>query len=277
MKKALFIIIVFLLAVPLLAGMYKSYAGKGTISDKNKTIYYSFDKRHPLTVSLHGPANYTFYIRALTTDDSKTFPMEITIEGNLFAKVDVKNVKSKYRFNGNSCTKAEVVTISVPSGRFEGKVSPRGRFIGIARVKREKKKEDYIEFVPQGFKEEKLLVVNEKQYSYYLADSENPVELELIGPLKLKVYTRVIYGEGMRGKLNYNYLYRIDGDEKKLSVTTRPSESASLTGAEIISVAEMHTIKVPEGEHSIQFYPNSKHKEVLFRFYIPENRLKIAR
>lgn len=95
------------------------------------------------------------------------------------------------------------------------------------------------------------------RYPYYVVEEDQQVQIEITGPARLKILSRLNYTPEMVGDQTYLLVIKHDGDsEKQLSYTTQKSKKYVFTNddAVIPSIARTTLIDVPNGAQKYTIY-----------------------
>jgi hypothetical protein len=120
------------------------------------------------------------------------------------------------------------------------------------------------------------LVMRERQRKYYRGTADVPVELEIIGPTTLVVYSRLEFTYDMKGIQNFGIHVAEDGEIfQTFAWSTRRSDITRYIDRDdlIPSPGQKAVLHVPRGLHHWVFKPTSGMKDVLFKFLLPERDL----
>ena len=139
-------------------------------------------------------------------------------------------------------------------------------------------KEDisYVAYLPRSFPEEVRITVKEREYIYYRCSSESTVELEVIGPTRVKCISRLEFNHSMRGNKPYRMqvlegsdLILTDFFNAEISGTAEYSQQADM----ILGKGDTFYIDVPSGKHRYMISTPDSDISVILRFYVPESDL----
>ncbi len=226
---------------------------RAEIQKKNKDVLYSF-------VVLEDGKDRKFLGRGSSRDKSVSMPSD-------------KNVR---------IAEARSVYLDVPAGAHEYSIElpnqTKTRVFARFYEEQSSSKEEisYIPFLPRHFKDEVKVVVKEKGYIYYRATNDNPIELEIIGPTRIRGVARLEFDHHMRG----NKPFRVQVRENNKIIKTQALAGVisgvatyGETSSKVIGRGENFYIDVPEGKHRIEILLPDTNVEVLFRFYIPQKDL----
>ncbi|MBU0519786.1 hypothetical protein KJ564_12720 [bacterium] len=116
----------------------------------------------------------------------------------------------------------------------------------------------------------KALVMG-KELTYYPLEKGKEIVITVTGPTRLKVLSRIEFGEEKSGEKSYYLRYELDGKgNTKFRRVATASATAVLAEKRAIHLgtAQNVYIKVPDGKHTYRFYVGSKSTYRLFcRFY----------
>lgn len=271
-------------AVPTAA---KSVEIKGKTTSSN---YYPLDKTTPVSVKVVGPGTLKVYTRSEIPGKSKEtiYGLAVVRDGTKHylisrsAKVSKAEVVGENKRIGESKT----VTFKVPKGTHEyqfklpkdSKLDGYARFVFAEKLVAPKVDEEikYIPFLPRKFSEEVRIVVKEEEYIYYRVNTSKVVELEVIGPAKLKIVSRLEFTSQMHN----DKPYRLQISNEKEIVQTNPLKGKISATASyrhptdlVIGRGDTSFLKVPDGRHRYTFTAPDSEGSVLLRFYLPEKAL----
>ena len=128
----------------------------------------------------------------------------------------------------------------------------------------------YIAYSPDVYRDEKVLMLNEKEYTYYEPNS-NKIALDLEGPIYLKIISRVIFDMPGTKKIDYQFeVYDNDRVFASFNEVGYKSSKSILTNniEQIPSTGDVNILHFEKGKHHIEIMKTSNNHEVLFRFYI---------
>jgi hypothetical protein len=139
-----------------------------------------------------------------------------------------------------------------------------------------KKDINYIAFLPRIFTEEVMLEIREQEYIYYRSSTGKPIEIDVIGPTRIRGLARLEFDHSIRG----DQPYRVQISENGKIITTIPI-TAKISGTatyrdpgdKVPARGENFYIDVPAGSHKIEVSTPDPGVSVLFRFYIPQKDL----
>jgi len=126
---------------------------------------------------------------------------------------------------------------------------------------------------PDRYAEVVRLERKEREVKYYRATSQSPVELEIIGPTTLVMYSRLEFTFDMKGIQNYQV--QIVENSQVVHSFTWSAERSDVTryldrDDLVPSAGKRGLIQVPAGIHRWSFKPGSALDNILLRFLIPE-------
>jgi len=129
---------------------------------------------------------------------------------------------------------------------------------------------EYIAYSPDLYGDGKVLVLNDKEYTYYEPKS-NKITLDLEGPIYLKIISRVIFDMPATKKIDYQFdVYDNDRNFASFNEVGYKSSKSILTNniEYIPSTGDVNILHFDKGTHHIEIMKTSINHTVLFRFYI---------
>lgn len=98
-----------------------------------------------------------------------------------------------------------------------------------------------------------ISVIKRVTQRYYLLTKDNPLNLTIVGPNWVRVYTRLLFLKGMAEKANYKIVISEDEEERIVSLVTEKSKSAIGPGNKEFGKWRSFFIEVPKGENHYKF------------------------
>jgi len=257
------------------------------VSDK-KRIYYQLDKDNPIVVKIADQSELKLITRMVlpnmekegiysfvTRLDGEKLPL--TARATEYIK-STKNPKKKKQRIGQSRT----IIFDVPPSEHEYSfsVSKESRnktiYIRFLVPNHDKKDITYIAYLPRTLSEEVRIIVKEREYIYYRSTTTQPIELDVIGPTRVKCISRLEIDHSMRGSKPYR-VQVTEGNEVIMTNFFNAQISGTTTYAEksdmVLGRGETLFIDVPQGGHRYQISTPDQDISVIFRFYLPEKDL----
>ncbi|NQT34539.1 hypothetical protein HQ587_05070 [bacterium] len=257
------------------------------ISGKKRS-YWKLDQKNTVLVRITGPGELKIITRMELKDDSNEdiYSFITTIDGKkqpLIARAteyssSVVNPRSEKHRIGKSRTIIYVVADGEHEYRFSLKKDSKNTVYIRPLASNHVVKEDisYVAYLPRSFPEEARITVKEREYIYYRSNSESAVELEVIGPTRVKCISRLEFNHSMRVNKPYRIqvlegskLILTDFFNAKVSGTAEYSQQADM----ILGKGDTFYIDVPSGTHRYMISTPDTDINVIFRFYIPERDL----
>lgn len=137
---------------------------------------------------------------------------------------------------------------------------------------------EYIAYSPDVYSDEKILVLNDKEYTYY-EPKNNEISLDLEGPIYLKIISRVIFDMPATKKIDYQFdVYDNDSLLASFSEVGYKSSKSVLTNniEQIPSTGDVNILHFDKGAHHIEIRKTSNNHEVMFRFYINKTAVYVG-
>ncbi|MCP4631469.1 MAG: hypothetical protein GY855_00975 [candidate division Zixibacteria bacterium] len=260
------------------------YLRYGTEADKYR--YYKISQGNTVKVTVYGPTTLKIATR-LGMDQGEGAEVQYGV--NVFNKgmlvrdyvTKTSNLNKTFLNSNIYSGKKRHFQIKVPKGKhlYEFRVQnseTRDIYIRLYKDLR-KKKVKRVQIQPFKYKEVMNTVVSEKLSKYYLADKNNPIELQIIGPTTIQGYSRLNFTKDMKGKAKYSFAIYQDNEllDEYAGSASKSSYYYKNKTEVVPSVADKFQIKVPSGKHkyTIKVY-NGSPAGISFRFLMPENDLK---
>jgi hypothetical protein len=246
-------------------------------------LYFRVESGETATVQVRGPGEVKCYVRAVAGDaGSATIKYSVVIsEGDHRLKtVETETAPSAMKWKGSSelAAKSRSFTLRIPDGDHRLTIafaSKDAKAAGIRYVFRETPEHSaQLPLHATGKRESVILLVKEKPLDYYVADQQSPVKVEVIGPTRLRVVSRLVYPSGARG--SQRYTIKLERDGESLPDKTLETTKSSVVECEshpdwIIGKSKSFYVEVPKGTHVIMLRPaNADSPGVALRFSIPK-------
>jgi hypothetical protein len=259
-----------------------------TINGK-KRVYYRLRPGESMTYNVNKLDKIRIITRAdLRKDKSKesvyTFRFAFDTNGSrLYARATSPDHSLMYRGKTGAAGEDRSLEIVPLNGTKElaislGKKASHSVFF---RVQREhdaiQKIQDYVAITPKSYQQAVGIDVRENISTYYSVDKEQRLSVAVNGPTTLKILTRVVLKDDMRGKTKFPLAVYEDGTLKNtIRIETSASEIAEIVGKkdDRLSRGDAIYVEVPKGHHRYSFSLPENHNEAILRFFIPEKDLK---
>ncbi len=138
---------------------------------------------------------------------------------------------------------------------------------------------DYIRFTPNFYGGEKTLVLDDKEYTYYVPKA-GKIQLTLEGPIVLKIISRMLFNTNYINNSGYRFNVFDNRDlfAEFIEKAYKSKRNWIKNEPDIIpSTGDVNIIKLPEGIHHISIEDKDKNKELIFRFYINKASVEIGK
>ncbi|MBZ0263741.1 hypothetical protein K8I28_03660 [bacterium] len=259
------------------------------ISGKSRT-YYRLVPGKSMTYDVNEPGKYRIITRADLGDNKKqeavyTFRVGIdTKKGDLYSRASKYDKKTEKKSRKKEfVAQSRTLEMDVPPGSSTmtirlGKKATMPVYFRVQKQKDEyADRVEYVAVTPNGYKEAYGVSTRENVSNYYLIDHEGRLNVDVIGPTTLKVLTRVVMDETMRGRIKLPVVVYEDGALKNtyyLSVLSSEVSELLDHPEKLPSRGETFYVEVPRGKHRYSFSLPENSREVILRFFIPEKHLK---
>jgi|GEM_PF-1206234 hypothetical protein len=256
------------------------------VNNKSRS-YWILEKQDTISVKVIGPASLKAYCRAALSSKRPEvlFGLLSIMDGNdrkLVGDGASQDKSVRYpKLSKQRISYARSFIYDIPSGEHEMlfivphevKKSLYLRFLVSSNVEDER---SWIAYLPRGFQDEVRLVIKEREYIYYRSDSSNPIELEVIGPTRIRGVARLEFDPTIRGDKSFRI--QVKENDKVLStqpITARVSAVAKYPNASVKIPArgENFYFDVPSGKHLLEIHTPDIGISILLRFYIPQKDL----
>ncbi len=136
---------------------------------------------------------------------------------------------------------------------------------------------EYIAISPQNSYDVRVLLINDKEYTYYIPKSRE-IRLLLEGPVLLKIISRLVFDNPIVKK--YNYRFELYDNEELLTIFQEEAhKSAKAVFADykdkIPSTGDVNIVKLSKGIHHITIKDCDANRELIFRFYINKSAVGV--
>ena len=260
------------------------------VSEKSRS-YYSMSTDHPSTINVQGPGILLIRTRGrFVPDADKTLDYAVicVIDGSKQKMLSAKDVK---RASGASYQNTKLgnpgqlkdfeIKLGLGHHTLEFYLAKDGIPVA-ARYKFTRgkaKKQSWIAYSPKDPVEPVDLISRESTVKYYRFSTEKPLTVEVNGPTKVRVLTRIENHYQMKGRIHY----RVQVKENNEVINTYQMNSLRSEIAVYKSDESMvpgkaceFVIEVPKGRHHYDVLLLDKDKNtVLGRFLLPKKDVKL--
>ena len=250
--------------------------------------YYLLDATAPIEVSIKGPAKLKLLSRVILASASDTVDYSYSIERSGASKpLTVKHSSfrsEKSLFAGpmdGAVGESRSRVIDVPSGEQVYRISLPAAASHKLLFRFGRDGEDYngatvIAMTPAEFTTAVDLVTKEETLTYYRVGIGNRVVMNLIGPVTLKVLTRIEFDPTMSEAQKWKVGVTEDGVLKSTySLSARKSDATSYKqlSSFVPSAAEVFYVDVPAGSHRYEFSLPNDQRSCLMRCLLPRRQI----
>ena len=255
MKKLIFLAL-FFAAVSVLGFVPPKGGEKSALlGGKTEWVYHAFGDKEFLEWEITGTGYYRLFLRS--TDIKGEFTLYLDGDKYKSDKFS-EGVSDKYKMRRGDgkpikITSAETMKIRIGRGKHILKVVGEGEM--FARLARLPGKSTSI--APDEYDKSLALITGDTRTTYYSATEESPAVLNVEGPAKIEVWTRLAFDKSMRG--NQHYTIEVTGADKalRMKLESEISETSSFEndGDVIPGRAEKFDIKLKKGKYKLTFRP----------------------
>ena len=136
---------------------------------------------------------------------------------------------------------------------------------------------EYIAISPQNSYDVRVLLINDKEYTYYIPKSRE-IRLLLEGPVLLKIISRLVFDNLIVKK--YNYRFELYDNEELLTIFQEEAHKSAKAvfvdyKDKMPSSGDVNIIKFSKGIHHITIKDCDANRELIFRLYINKSAIKL--
>jgi hypothetical protein len=241
---------------------------KTLVNGKART-YYALEKDNPSVLRLNGPGKLKLYTRAHFANKNDK-PAEYTIAYSINGGKEKLLKVSQEHPSSNSTYPEGVLGIPGQSKRFEIDLPIGANQIRFRLLENNKPvavryifkpvnlKYNWITFAPREYEGVYEIVTNETVSCYYKFSKSNPLNVSVIGPTQVMVFTRLAFDQQMEGDVHYRLQVNENGKvvntyqlSNRLSDVSIFKEMKNVTPGKASKIV----INVPEGKHTYQISP----------------------
>jgi len=254
------------------------------VAGKNR-MYFRLDAGDTATVKVEGPGLLKLIVRGVVPSDadSASYSLDVLDRQRKLKSLRVSVVPTgvEWKESEEGSTKAHSVRLRLSRGEHRLRVvlgRDGTKAVGI-RYSYEpgEELEAGVPFQPSETRETVKLLVKERPSEYYLTDATSPVALELVGPIRLRLISRLIFRPGARGRQMYQLLVDQDGvslPPQAFSTTKSAVVECQSHPDWILGKSRTFAIDIPQGRHRIQIRAaGDRSPGVALRFSIPKKDL----
>jgi hypothetical protein len=264
-----------------------------TISSDKSRSYYSLDTKMVSVITLQGPGILRVITRgrfAPNEDDDIRYEILYAIDGGEQQHVQFSNVerskKATYK-DGSLGVPSQLEDFEINLGRGNHSIEFLLKENGIPVATRYKftptreKKLEWIRFSPLPPCEPVNLITREETVNYYRFSMKKPLKVEINGPTRLRVLTRVENHLHMKGRIQYRV--QVKENNKVINTYQLSSRRSEVTVYEddntlIPGKGCEFVIEVPKGNHTYEILSLDQDKNtVLGRLLIPKKDVKLEK
>jgi hypothetical protein len=252
------------------------------VSGKTLT-YYALDG-DGCSVALKGPTRLQISVRTHFDKDSPEtleVTLSVAMDGGEAQSRKLSSKRSASAFYAKASDGAGLGAratheVEVPEGEHTFRVKADRRALGKFGRASKKAKSTRTDMTPGSFAKAVREIYQERERTWYFAEPEKPVAVEVTGPTTLDVYASLNFDSSMRKDTVWHVDVLVDGKaslekefkSEKSHVRSYPDEKDVVPGQQ-----EKFTVAIPEGRHKLELRPRGSHRAA-FRVFIPTKDLK---
>jgi hypothetical protein len=229
---------------------------------KKSSRYYKASKAAPVEFAVTGRTSVRVLSRIVLgtgTTPPAAYSLKIELDGKVVQTVKLAvKMSAKATLAGARLGVVKKVVVPVPAGKHRLRLSPLEDGVSLAvrglRGTAAKKSAALVPFAPESYERVLRLHLKDEESTVYRFTPEKPVEMALLGPLRLKVETRLDFSMANGVTQNYVVQARVDGQIKEsFPLKSRASHVASYPemGEVVPGMARPFELKLPSGSHRL--------------------------
>lgn len=248
-------------------------------------LYFRLDAGDTAAVQVQGPGLLKLIIRGVNPSegDSASYSLDVFDNDRGLKSVRAHPVLNAVDWKGRNerSTKAHRVRLHLTSGQHLIRIALGREGVQAVGVRYPFRKGGATEaeaaFQPSGARKSVQLLVKERSQDYYVTDRDSPVTLDLIGPTRLRLVSRLIFRPGARGRQAYQLDVERDGTAlpSQALATTKSSVAECVSHPDwILGKGKTTYVEIPKGPHRVRIRAaNNESPGVAVRFSIPRKDL----
>lgn len=272
-RPVLSVLAVVILALPAAAQLVRldpdRHAGRRGIlvgDSRKATMYHRASQEQPAEFSVLGPAPLRVLARHYSPGpDLSTMRLRIEVQGEdddvMVIQLDPKPSNSARRRDGTPVGVLRRGEIMIPAGLHTVRMFPenttRSAIVRVFKGKPSRSSVAWVPFAPHSYERALILHGPDSETTYYRFNKETPVGVNVLGPLRLRVTTRLDFDE-VAG-LTQSYVVRalLDGEPWQVfPFSSRTSPNMVYPDLPEITpgMAREFMVSVPQGSHRLELY-----------------------
>lgn len=255
---------------------------------RNSKVYKYFQLKPNETVAckLINIDTLNVYSRAVISNEESVeydYKIEIMKEAIILNK-SARASKSSRGVNGEKVTSYNKFVTHIINEYEDLAITNISKYDLVFKISSKKivtsnKEIDYIRFTPNFYGDVKTLVLDEKEFTYYVPKSDK-IQLTLEGPIVLKIISRMIFDTNYIN--NSGYLFRVLDNRSIFGEFTEKAYKSKRSWIKnepevTPSTGDVNILKFPRGIHHISIENTDNNKDLIFRFYINKDSVEIEK
>ena len=248
-----------------------------------QSSYYHLAAGQPLAFSVAGPGTASTIVRLALPEsfdaDSARYRVAVLEGTDTVRAVSTSTAPADAEWVGlkEGVTLLRKFSFTVPEGQHNYQFmfeSGDASFAGLRLLlKRASPHAGDSPLYPVAMDRMLTLIYNEKRLDFHLATTAQPVKLRVIGPTRLRMVTRLVYGSTMKGTQKYALVMALDKNPLKpeeFSTTKAINSQFEEESDWVPGKSRTAYIVVPDGEHELTVTPQATDAPgVALRFTLP--------
>lgn len=260
------------------------------IGKKNLKYYQLFQKKNT-TINVEGPGELHIYTRGIIPSgdiSSNDYEIYYSVDGAKRKTKLFKNIKvsSNAKFKTKKTilpAQIKKLVLKLKRGRHTiiiHKNNSKTKVLARFLFKEKKlKKEKWISYSPNPPYDPVNIVVNEEIVKYFRFSAKKPLKVSIIGPTKVRIFTRTENHYDSRGRVIYRVQVKCDNKiQNTYQISSVRSQTALYKNDKSLvpGKGREFLITVPKGKHLYEIYPIDQHRNSLLgRILFPKKDAKL--
>ncbi len=250
----------------------EKHAGRRGIligESRKAMVYHRTSQEQPAEFSVQGPVPLRVIARHYSPGRGLvTMRLRIEIEEDgedeaetAVIHLDPRPSNTARRRDGTSVGVLRRGEIRIPAGLHRVRIYPenttRSAVVRVFKGTPTRSAASWVPFAPHRFEQAVILHGPDSETTYYRFNKETPVGLEVLGPLRLRVTTRLDFDEVAGSTQSYVVRVLLDGEPWQVfPMSSRTSPNVFYPDLPEIApgIAREFTVSIPQGRHDVEMY-----------------------
>lgn len=254
-----------------------------------QSTYYRLEKDSASWITVNGPGRLTCIVRLVFphgVQEPQAYGLVVSEGDRVLKSVQSLTRLSEWHWVGladEGAGLARRFSVNIPKGSHRLRVELKQTNVAAAAVRylvrNKSPHSDESSLYPTAMAGTATVLVKERPLEFFLSDTLKPVSVNVIGPTRLRVVTRLAYSGTMKGPQRYGLRVSLDGQAVPTeALLTEKAITTSFGNHPEWSVGESRTIYFPisAGTHRMDFHlTGTEAPAVAMRFTIPRENTDV--